>query len=255
VTEHQPGPGELNPGEQTIHVVVGSKKSGKSKYLRWLAAGYPYDQVHIDLHGLDEPADVGVRDSGVVRIDEVPERWPEHLRPEPGVPLVLYYRPDAGSPTLAEDVDRAIGLAYTHGRTLVMVHEWGEHATVHRTPPMTRRALSQGRGRQVPLLLAMHRPVNIYRMTWAQADVVVVFEVPVKSDRQEIAEWIGWDVADFSAACDERPPYGYLLFDRRQPPPELGQDDERLLNWPPLTQAELAEVLAPRRRRVQDGAL
>lgn len=252
-----PAPGELDPERQIIGVVVGSKGSGKSKWVRWLAASYPYDQIHIDLHGLDEPAETGVKNSGVVKIDDVPDRWPEHLRPDQGVPLVLYYQPDAGSPTLSEDVDRAIALAYTHSRTLVLVHEWGEHALVHRTPPMTRRAVCQGRKRKVTLLLAMHRPVGIYKMTWTQADFVAVFEVPVKDDQKEIAEWIGWNVADFQNACDDRDrePYSYLLFDRRLPAPRGDEDDERLLWYPPLTREELAEVLHPHRDRVQEDAI
>jgi len=256
-TGEQPGGGGplLDPDSQTIGVIVGCKGSGKSKFARWVAGSYPYDQVHIDLHGLDEPAETAVKDSGVVRIDEVPARWPEHLRPRPEMPLVLYWQPDAGSATLVEDVDEAVALAYTHGRTLLVIHEWGEHAQVHRTPPMTRRAVSQGRKRRVSMLLAMHRPVGIYKMTWTQADFVAVFEVPVKDDRKEIAEWIGWDVEDFHGACAEREPYGYLLFDRRIPAPQPGADDERLLSYPPLTPAELAEVLHPDRERTRDQAV
>src|SRR6266536_366434 len=158
-------PGELDPSKQTIVAVVASKGAGKSKLLRYLASSYPYDQLHLDLHGVDRPAELGVKDSGYVEIGDVPAKWPEHQRPE-GKPLVLYYRPDAGSPTLLEDMDQAVGLAYAHGRCLLLVHEWGELAKVRQTPPMTRRTLSQGRGRQVTLLLAMHRPYRVDLMTW-----------------------------------------------------------------------------------------
>jgi energy-coupling factor transporter ATP-binding protein EcfA2 len=242
-------PGELDPDRQTIVAIVGPKGCGKSKYARWVAASYPYDQVHLDLHGLDRPAELGQRDSGVVEIHEVPARWPEHLRPDQHRPLILYYQPDAASPTLLEDMDHLVGLAYTHGRCLLLVHEWGELARVHRTPPMTRRTISQGRKRNVTALLLMHRPYNVDPMTWVQADVVVMFELPTRRDRDQIADNIAWQhppgtnrEEQLELALRELEPYGYLQYDRRGPKPAPGELDDRLLAYPPLSPAELAEV-------------
>lgn len=245
-------PGELDPSRQTIISIVGSKGSGKSKYARYVAAGYPYDQLHIDLHGIDRPAEVDDPRSGVVDLHgEVPARWPEHLRVD-DKPLIVYYQPDAGSPTVLADMDEAVGLAYSHRRCLVIVHEWGELARVHQTPPMTRRALSQGRGRQVSLLLLMHRPANVDMMTFTQSDVVVCFEVPKKADRERIVDDISWQepdgtnrLDDFTLALRQLPPYGYLQFDRRGPKPTHGEIDGRLLAYPPLSDEELASVVNP----------
>lgn len=256
------GPGELDPNVQTIGMVIGTKGSGKSKYLRYVAASYPYDQVIIDLHGVDEPAETGIKDSGVVRIDEVPTRWPEHLRPKPETPLILYYQPDVGSPTLLEDMDAGSALAYTHGRTLLLVHEWGALGHVHKTPPATRRCLSQGRKRKVTMLLAMHRPVDIDRMTWVQADWVALFDVPVQDDQDIISKNIGWDTQDFRLAIqgalaedERREPYDYLLFDRRIPRPRPGEQDDRLLAFPALTEEELRGVMHAHRDRTHTQAL
>lgn len=241
-------PGELDPSQQTIVAVVGSKGTGKSKRLRHYAITYPYDQLHIDLHGVDRPPEVGVKDSGVVEISEVPPKWPEHLRVE-GKPLILYYQPDSGSPTLLEDMDAAMGLAYAHQRCLVLVHEWGELAKVGQTPPMTRRTLSQGRGRRVTLLLAMHRPYRIDLMTWTQADVVIVMAdgIPKPRDRQEVADNIGVAQPVFEATYEALVPFGYMQYDRRQARPDPGSDqpDKRLLRYPPLTEEELRAVMRP----------
>jgi hypothetical protein len=245
-------PGELDPGKQTIVAIVGSKGSGKSKYARWLAASYPYDQVILDLHGLDRPAETDQKDTGVVEIHEVPPKWPEHLRPDERRPLTLYYQPDAASPTLIEDMDAVAGLAYAHGKCLLLVHEWGELARVHRTPPMTRRTISQGRRRNVTCLLAMHRPFNVDPMTWTQADVVVMFEIPTKRDREQVVNNISWQhppgtnrEEQLELALRELEPYGYLQFDRRGPKPQPDQLDDRLLAYPPLSPDELAEFLRP----------
>lgn len=243
-------PGELDAGRQTIVAIVGRKRSGKSKYARWLAASYPYDQVHVDLHGDDRPHDLGQRDSGVIQLDEIPPRWPEHLRPEGGGPMVLYYQPDAGSPTLVEDMDSASGLAWQHGRTLLLIHEWGALSLTHnqRARPMTSRILSQGSKRRVTLLAAMHRPYNVDRLTFSQADVVIVFEVPELDDRERIAKPMGWPMGGangFEAAYADLHRYEYLQFDRRIPPPEEGEVDRRLMIYPALSEEELREVLRP----------
>ncbi len=236
-------PGEINPAEQTIVAFIGRKKGGKSKLARHMAADYPYDQVHVDLHGDDRPPELGMQNSGVVELTEVPTRWPEHLRPE-GRPLVLYYQPDAGSPTLIQDMDAAAGLAWRHGRCLLIVHEWGALALTHnqRERPFTSRVLSQGRKRQVSLFLLMHRPHNIDGLTLVQADIVICFEIPKRADRERIADDIGWDLADLEAALEELPRWGYLLYDRRIPPPGPGEQDLRLTSWPPLSEEELGEL-------------
>lgn len=234
-------PGEIDPDQQTIVAFIGRKHSGKSKLARFMAADYPYDQVHVDLHGDDRPPELDVKDSGVVEIHDIPTRWPEHLRVE-GKPLVLYYQPLASSPTLLEDMDAAVGLAWRHGRCLVIVHEWGRLAIVHRTPPMTMQVLSQGRKRKVSLFMCMHRPHNIDGLTLVQADVVIATEVPKKADKQRIADDIGWDFDDFNAALEELAPYGYLQYDRRMPRPGPGEDDLRLLKYPPLSEEELRLV-------------
>jgi hypothetical protein len=238
-------PGELDPSQQTIAAFIGRKHSGKSKLMRHMAASYPYDQVQVDLHGDDRPAEINVKDSGVIEVSEIPPRWPEHQRPDDGRPMTVYYQPDAGSPTLIQDMDAASGLAWSRGRCLLVVHEWGALALAHnqRDRPMTSRVLSQGRKRKVSLFLAMHRPYNIDTLTLTQADLVFVFEVPRKEDQERIATDIGWNVDDFKLALKELGPYEYLCFDRRIPPAAEGEQDYRLTSWAPLSAEELAEVM------------
>ena len=241
-------PGELDPSQATIVAVIGRKRSGKSKFARWLASSWPHDAVIIDLHGDDRPWQVDVPESGWVELHEVPARWPEHLRADER-PLWLYYHPDAGSPTLVEDMDAAAGLAWLHGNCLLLVHEWGALALAHnqRERPMTSRAQSQGSKRKITIIEAMHRPYNIDTLTLVQADVIVVFDTPKKADRERIADDIGWDTDDFHLAHAELGKYQYLQFDRRVEPPEQGEQDLRLLRYPALSSQELDEVLRPQR--------
>lgn len=249
MAEAELGPGELDPSKATIVAVIGRKRSGKSKYARWLAGSYPHDQVIVDLHGDDRPWQLDVKDSGWVQLHEIPVRWPEHLRVE-GKPLILYYHPDAGSPTLVEDMDAAAGLVWRHGKCLLLVHEWGALALTHnqRRRPMTSRALSQGSKRKITIVEAMHRPYNIDSLTLVQADVVVVFETPKRADRERIADDIGWDVEDFHAAHARLRRYEYLQFDRRtEAPAAEGEQDLRLLHYPKLEDEELDEILKPTR--------
>lgn len=247
-------PGELGTGEQVIAAFIGRKHTGKSKLARFLAATYPRDQVVVDLHGDDRPWQVDVKDSGYVELGEIPAKWPEHLRPE-GRPLVLYYQPDAGSPTLVQDMDQAAGLAWAHGDCLLLVHEWGALALAHnqRERPMTSRVQSQGRKRKISVFEAMHRVHNVDTLTLVQADLIYVMAggVTRREDRQRIATDIGWDEVEFTLAYNELEPYGYLLFDRRpglapeDPAKQFTEEDLRLTKWPALTKDELEAVERP----------
>lgn len=242
----------LDPMAQTIIAIVGRKHSGKSKLGRHLAATYPWDQIIIDFHGddrpyqLDEERKPGQPYYWQINEEEVPDRWPEWKRPDDDdlieTPMILYCQPDAGAPDVVAKMDNLMKLALIHTRCMVLVHEWGELARVHRTPPNTRRVLNQGRHPQISLIMAMHRSHGIDTNTFSQADLVACFQVPNKSDRDTIADGIGWDRDDFTAAVNELPPYAYLLYDRRLPPPAPGQKDLRLLQYPPLSEEELKEV-------------
>jgi hypothetical protein len=243
-------PGELDPAQQVIAAFVGRKHAGKSKLARFLAQSYPYDQIIVDLHGDDRPWQLDVKDSGYAELGEIPARWPDHLRVE-GKPLVVYYQPDAGSPTLVQDMDSAAGLAWAHGQCLLVVHEWGALALAHnqRERPMTSRVQSQGRKRKISVFECMHRVHNVDGLTLVQADLIYVMAQGVtrREDRQRIATDIGWDLDQFEAAYRELEPYGYLLADRRIPPPDdpaaaFTEVDMRLTAWPALTKDELAEV-------------
>lgn len=242
----------LDPDQQTIMAFVGRKHSGKSKLIRHVALSYPWDQIVIDFHGddrpwqLDEERKPGEPYFWEVSEDDIPDRWPEWKRPSEDdsveIPMVLYYQPDAGSTDSIWNCDNIMKLAYLHTRCLVIVHEWGVLAKVHRTPPFTSRILSQGRNKQISLMMAMHRSHGVDPMTFVQADLVATFEVPNRSDKETIADGIGWNRDDFIIAADNLPPFGYLLYDRR--PTENGQSPE-LLEYPPLSENELKEVMGP----------
>lgn len=223
VTEAAASPaGQIDPSKSVFCAAFGKKGEGKSVLCGRLFDTYPYDRLAIDVTGdiwrLQRQAD------WIRLTDPLPVKWPQP-REEEVRRQTLVYVPDMGSPTHLDDIDRAIGLAYQHGRTLVWVDEIGVVAKVQKTGPWMRRALHQGRHVDLSLLMAGPRPKDIDPLCVAQADYVYVFRLPNPDDRERVVKNIGWDRAEFDNAVDGLPSHGYLRYD--------AVEDE-LVEWPPL---------------------
>ncbi|HEX6869892.1 MAG TPA: hypothetical protein VF163_02235, partial [Micromonosporaceae bacterium] len=77
----------------------------------------------------------------------------------------------------------------------------------------------------------------------AQADLVYTFELKNPNDRKRVAEDIGWDPNDFSAAVHDLGRHEYLRFDAREDKPEHDDDDDmRLVHFPALPADVVAAV-------------
>jgi hypothetical protein len=235
--------GELDLARNPVVVCVGRKGSGKSVMALLLFRSYPWDRVVIDVAGDDGPMGPEVVElTGTV--EDLPRRWPEHLRRERGEQMTLRYVPDPGSPTYLEDIDTVIGMAYAHGRCAVLCHEMQDAAPSGRTPPHMRRALRHNRHRELTLLLCGPRTFTTDPLVRHQADLIYVFDLQEIEDRRQIASTVGWEPRDFDAAMRERRQYEYLLYDAIMPPPEPGEQDLRLVHWPALP----ADVVASTKR-------
>lgn len=227
--------GQLEIGDGRIITCFGKKRSGKSVMGKLLLASYPGDKMVIAANHDDGP----FPDGKTVHLVEgdvttLPAKWPEHLREAPNVPMTLRVQVDAGSDTFLEDQDHAIGLALGHGNCAVLVHEVGLLAPSNRVPPHMRRLLQANRHRRVTAILAGPRPITVDQLVIGQADLVYLFEMPVADDRKRVAQTIGWKVTDLDAAVEDLGRHEYLRFDANEPKPDAGEEDMRLVHFPPL---------------------
>jgi len=245
--------GELEPSAAAIILCVGKKGSGKTVMTLLIASSWPYDMVVIDVAGDDGPVPrqhgTGTHDVHEITgtVDDLPRAWPEHLRADPPRPMILLYRPDAGSPTELEDMDAMAGLAYSHSGNpdpvMLVIHEVGRAAPAGRTPPHMRRVYNHSRHRKLTVVQAGPRPQTIDPLAVAQADVVYVWELNNPADRKRVAENIGWNPSDFDAAVHDLGLHEYLRFDAREPKPEREDDDDfRLVHYPALPEDVVAQV-------------
>lgn len=234
--------GELDAARPLIISCLGRKRSGKSVMARLLFDSYPYDRLVIDVAGDDGP-----NDDDVITlhgsVDELPAKWPEHLRKNEQR-MTLRYVPDPGSPTYIEDMDAAVGLGWTHQRTAILVHEMGILAQSNRVPAHTRRVLQMSRHNRITLIACGPRPITMDPLVLAQSDLVYVFELPNKADRDRVADTIGWPTEDFSDGVLALGPHEYLRYDANQAPPDGSGSghDLRLVHYPPLPPDVVAEV-------------
>ncbi len=241
--------GGIDPDAGRILDFLGKKGSGKSVYAMWFAMNFPYDLVVIDVAGDDGPdgPDV-VTFSGTLGDGTIPETWPEHrrLHDDRGNPIrmIVRYIPDPGSETFLQDMDAVVGLAMKHGRCGLLIHEIGVAAPANRTQANMRRFLMANRHRSVTGFLCGPRAMAMDTLVLAQADLIFTFEMKGVADRQRIAESIGWNVKEYSEAVHQLGKHEYLRYDNNEPAPEAGQQDVRLVHFPPLPAVTVDKVLA-----------
>lgn len=190
---------QLDPDKGGQVGIFGRKGSGKSVLARHFFDAYPYDRLVLDVTG-DLSRDL--RRDGVefVRLDPdaLPLRWPSSVD---GSPVTCVLVPDMGDEALAMDqMDRAIGLALAHRRTLIWVDEIGSLTRNGKTPPNLRRALHHGRHRQITLMVCGPRSKDVDLLVVSQCDVIYVFLMPNPADRRRLAENIGWPPDRFDDA-------------------------------------------------------
>lgn len=240
--------GQIDPHRGIIWTFIGKKRSGKSVLALVVFRAYPGDRIVIDIAGDDGPVGPDVITiQGTVADGDLPDAWPEYLRQYDDrgrpIPMTLRYVPDAGSPTFLEDMDHIIGIAMAHGECCVLVHEIGVLAEANKTRKHTRRLLMHNRhGGATTALFAGPRAKNIDPLVLAQSDVVSIFELQNKMDRDRIAENIGWDKDALDAGVEALGPHENLRFDANELKPVNGQPDMRLLHIEALPIDEVKSV-------------
>jgi hypothetical protein len=245
--------GQLDPATAAIITCFGKKESGKSVMALTLAGSWPYDMVVLDIAGDDGPMPrkpgTGTHDVHELTgtVEDLPRKWPEHLRSDPPRPMILRYVPDPGSPTELEDMDAVTGLAFAHSThdrpAMLLVHEIGRAAPAGRTPAHMRRVLNHSRHRKLTMIACGPRPLTVDPLVIAQSDVVYVFELNNPDDRDRVSKNIGWDPKAFDAAVHDLGLHEYLRYDAREPKPEQeGDTDWRLVHFAALPEDVVADA-------------
>lgn len=217
---------EVDPDRSNIICSIGKKGSGKSEACRQIFDAWPYDRVVLDVTGDARPDDPAT----VVMTAPIKGQMPAPVEGAHRVTVWARLTPKQEERQYLADQDNALalGLYPRHRNTLVWVDEYAQMATPTRLGPNLRLALQSSRHYHLSMLLAFPRPRFVPVITLAQADKVLIFQVPHQGDRQLIAENIGFPVPEFERRYREnivRDPHAYLLWDSHQ---------NKLFGCPPL---------------------
>jgi len=222
-----------DPRKALFIFASGKKGSGKSYLCRAWWDSYPFDKLVIDpTHDIRRDLQREGQEFITLDPDALPVRFPaSHDDRQSYVTAVLC--PDMGSPTAADQMDRAVGLCLrTDHPTMLWVDEFGTLTTAHKTPPNTRRALHHGRHHDLTFLIACPRPKDIDPLAISQADLAYTFRTPNVYDRERIANEIGWDVREFDEVNRQLTGHEHTLYDGR---------DDTLTIMPPLPPRKRAQ--------------
>lgn len=198
----------LDPDTSHFIFVTGRKGSGKSVLAQRLWDTYPYDRLVIDPTG-----DIDAGEETENLSAPLPPSWP--VRHDDNRSS-LRFVPNRLDPSYKDDIDRAVGLAFFHPRTLLWADEIHELTRANATPPHFDMALHQGRHQKMTLVMCGPRPMDINPLCISQADYVYVFALPNPKDRQRVAETIGFAPKEFDRYVQGLGQYHYLRWDARE---------------------------------------
>jgi hypothetical protein len=202
----------IDPTANQIILCVGRKGSGKSAAAREHFRGWPgADRLVVDVNG---DADPGEDLDAVVLHGPLVQLPP---RRDPKIPDTYRWIADPQAESFYEDIDKALGAGlFPRDRKVVMwVDEAGEAFRANRTGPNGRTWLHQSRHFNASGLLCCPRPKGIDPLAVAQADRVLMFDVPHPLDRARLAEGIGISPAKLDEVMDEtrrRGPFWSTLY-------------------------------------------
>lgn len=208
-----------DPRKSLFISIYGRRGSGKSVLAERFWAEWPrqYNALVIDPTG-----DFAAGDKIIDLHAPLPGRL---LLPESNEPGGRWrYRPDMGSPTVEDDLDRAVGLAFYTPREvpfLMVVDEDHVVAKVNKTGPNMRRVYYEARHRRLTVVTCGPRPVNVNPLQLSQSDYAYFFRTPHPIDQDRIAAACGIDLGDLKEAMDGLSRYEYLRYDANPNPEQV----------------------------------
>lgn len=216
----------LDPTKNQLILCVGRKNSGKSEWARQAFRYWPgVDKFVIDPSGDADPGEPRrpdqpswyTDDLNTQKITTLPDQMPPRRRVEgQEIPGVYRWTVNPLSPTVKEDRDRAIklGLFPKANRSLLWVDEASKIFPAAATGPYGNLLLEQSRHYHCSALFCCPRPMNIDTLVLAQADRVIMFDVPGTADRKRLSETLAWPHGDLVSLLNEirALPYHYLMY-------------------------------------------
>lgn len=198
---------EIDPRAPLIVTVLGRKGTGKSVLAAFFFDSYPYDELCIDV---TRDAIVG---PGCTFVSELPSSFPAPHPDSGRTRTKLVWRPDPGSATYEDELDRAVSLALGNprGHTLLWIDERGEFTA--QPGPGMRRAVNQSRHWGLTILSCGPRAVGIHPLLIGNADYLFLFDLPTIHDRRRVAETIGVELDWLTQAIHGLGPHEYLRWD------------------------------------------
>lgn len=216
----------IDPSKNQIVLCIGRKGAGKSEYARQAFRYWPgVDKLVIDPTGDAIPGEPRRPDQPSWYTDDLntqtlttlPDQMPPRKRVEGHeVPGVYRWVVNPLSPTIQEDRDRAIklGLFPKDRHSLLWIDEASKILPAGATGPYGNLLLEQSRHFHCSALICCPRPINIDVLCLAQADRVIMFDVPGSADRKRLSETLAWPHRDLVALLDEirTVPFSYLMY-------------------------------------------
>lgn len=192
--------------------VVGATGTGKSELARHVFGTVAEPRLVID------PADSSLTNGlpGVQTVRGTGDPAEVGPRLRHGFAQASTVRFVPGMPTAPDEYDAAYGWVFDRFPRYVWLDEAGIAAPASGCPRNVSRYLVQGRKRQLGHLACHTRPRDVTRDLIAQAQHVMIFDLPNPDDVAHVAKIVGVPVADLEREVRGLPEHGFLHFDQRE---------------------------------------
>jgi hypothetical protein len=162
------------PDDTKRHAIIGATGSGKTQAALW----------HLSLRSIDTKPWIIYNWKDEKSIDEIPHARPIGIEEIPIRPGVYVVHP---KPHETDGVENQMWEIWSRQNTGVYVDEG---YMLGRDNRAFRALLTQGRSRQVPLIVLSQRPVWMDRFVFSEADFYQVFRLNNRRDRKAVMEFV-----------------------------------------------------------------
>lgn len=166
------------PNDTQRLAIIGRTGSGKTQAAVW----------HLSMRSFDRMPWIVFNFKGDALINDIPGTktitLDDDIPSKPGIYIVDV------APDEAKDADEFLLRVWKKERTGLYIDEGYMLSGL----PGFRRCLTQGRSKQIPIILLSQRPVWMDRFAWSEADYFQIFNVAIADDKKTIASYVGGKV-------------------------------------------------------------